>query len=89
MPDGQPSEIRRVVGQEPALLRYLAEQGLVLSAQIEMVSKAPFNGPITIRVIGSQQSALALGRELAEKIFVMPLSNIVTEHAYEQSIETQ
>lgn len=86
IPDGQPVEIRRVVGQEPALLRYLTELGLVLSAQIEMVSKAPFNGPITIRVIGSQQSTLSLGRELAEKIFVMPLSNIVTEQSYEQSI---
>jgi DtxR family Mn-dependent transcriptional regulator len=88
IPDGQPVEIRRVVGQEPALLRYLTELGLVLSTQIEMVSKAPFNGPITIRVIGSQHSDLALGRELAEKIFVMPLSNIVTEQPYEQSIRT-
>lgn len=88
IPNGQPVEIRRVVGQEPEMLRYLAELGLVLSTQIEIVSKAPFNGPITIRVIGSQQSTLALGRELAEKIFVMPLSNIVTEQSYEQSIRT-
>jgi DtxR family Mn-dependent transcriptional regulator len=87
--DGQPAEIRRVVGQEPEILRYLAELGLVLSIKIEMISKAPFNGPITVRVVGLQSSAIALGRELAEKIYVMPLSNIETEQSYEQSIHTQ
>lgn len=89
IPDGQPAEIRRVVGQEPEVLRYLAELGLVLSTQIEMVSKAPFNGPITVRVIDSQAATLVLGREVAEKIFVMPMSNTVTEQSYEQSIQTQ
>lgn len=89
IPNGQHAEIRRVVSQEPEMLRYLTELGLVLSAQIEIVSKAPFNGPITLRVIGSQASTLALGRELAEKIFVMPLSNIVTEQSYEQPIRIQ
>lgn len=89
IPDGQHAEIRRVVRQEPDLLRYLAELGLVLFTQIEMVSKAPFNGPVMVRVIDSERYVLSLGRELAEKIFVMPLSNIVTEQPHEQSTQTQ
>jgi Fe2+ transport system protein FeoA len=70
------------------MLRYLAELGLILSTRIELISKAPFNGPIMVRLIGSQESTLALGRELAKKIFVIPLSNIVTEQSYEQPIRT-
>jgi DtxR family Mn-dependent transcriptional regulator len=88
IPDGQHAEIRRVISQEPEMLRYLAELGLILSTRIELISKAPFNGPIMVRLIGSQESTLALGRELAKKIFVIPLSNIVTEQSYEQPIRT-
>jgi DtxR family Mn-dependent transcriptional regulator len=89
IPDGQPAEIRRVIAQEPALLRYLSELGLGLSTQIEMVSKAPFNGPVTIRVNGSRAPNLALAREVALKIFVVPVSNTGMEQTpYEQSIQT-
>lgn len=86
LPAGQTAEIRRVVEQEPDLLRYLAEQGLVLLTQIEIASKAPFNGPVTVRVIGSQRSDLALSREVAEKILVMPLPIMVTEQPHGKSI---
>lgn len=71
----QPGTIRRVIGQEPDLLRYLSEQGLVLSARVKVISKAPFNGPISIRILGSKEMNLALGREVAGKILVQPLSN--------------
>jgi DtxR family Mn-dependent transcriptional regulator len=71
----QPGTIRRVIGQEPDLLRYLSEQGLVLSTRIKVISKAPFNGPISIRIVGSSEMILALGREVAEKILIQPLSN--------------
>jgi DtxR family Mn-dependent transcriptional regulator len=66
--------IRRVIRQEPALLRYLSEQNLVLSTQIEVISKAPFNGPINIRIVGSSDTILSLGREVADKILVLPLA---------------
>jgi DtxR family Mn-dependent transcriptional regulator len=83
IPEGQHSEIRRVFGQKPEMLRYLAGLGLVLSAQIEMVSKAPFNGPITVRVMGFEASLQVLGRDIAEKIFVAPLSKDVLEQIHE------
>ena len=83
IPEGNQAEIRRVVGQKPELLRYLTGLGLVLSAHMEMISKAPFNGPITVRVIGSDASVQVLGRDIAEKILVMPISNGTMEQNYE------
>jgi DtxR family transcriptional regulator, Mn-dependent transcriptional regulator len=87
-PEGQPATIRRIIGQEPEFLRYLSELGLVLFTQIEILSKAPFNGPVSIQITGSKEIRLSLGREVAEKILVQPLPNIVTEQTYEHSIRT-
>ncbi|EKD88456.1 MAG: hypothetical protein ACD_34C00525G0002 [uncultured bacterium] len=84
IPVGHPVEICRVIGQEPDLLRYLAESGLILSSQIIVTIKAPFSGPITIRLMGSQEPQIALSREIADKIFVMPKANTVLEVSYEQ-----
>ena len=88
MPEGQPVEIRRVVGQEPELLRYLSEVGMVLTARVRIEYKAPFNGPVSLRIINSPAPVLALGREIAEKILVLPLVNSLSEHPYEPSIST-
>lgn len=73
-PAGQAVEIRRVVDQEPGLLRYLSELGLVLFARIQVESQAPFNGPVSIRRLGPSETQLALGREMAEKILVLPVT---------------
>ena len=83
IPEGNQAEIRRVVGQKPELLRYLTGLGLVLSAHTEMIMKAPFNGPITVRVIGSVASVQVLGRDVAEKILVMPIFNDAMEQNHE------
>ena len=72
--DEQPAIIKRIIGQEPDLLRYLSEQGLTLSTRIRIISKAPFNGPINIHVCGSlDETMLALGREVADKILIQPM----------------
>jgi DtxR family transcriptional regulator, Mn-dependent transcriptional regulator len=84
IPAGQPGEIRRIIGQEPDLLRYLTSQGLVLSTRLIVESRAPFNGPINIRILGSTDFMITLGREVAEKIMVMPLSISVMEKTHEQ-----
>ncbi len=81
--DGQRAEIRRVVAQEPELLRYLAGLGLTPSVQFELVSSAPFNGPVTLRVLGAQPSERVIGREIAEKILVAPLHSTITEPSHE------
>jgi DtxR family transcriptional regulator, Mn-dependent transcriptional regulator len=74
LPDGQTGEIRRVVAQEPEILRYLSELGLVLSTQVQVESKAPFNGPVSLHIAGTSQPVMALAREMAGKILVMPLN---------------
>jgi DtxR family transcriptional regulator, Mn-dependent transcriptional regulator len=88
LPDEQQAIIKRVVGQEPDLLRYLTEQGLTLSTRIKVVFKAPFNGPINIHVFGPSETNLALGREVADKILILPLTASPQEQSYEQSIQS-
>lgn len=66
---GQSAVIRRVSDRDPEVLRYLLSLGLVPNATVEVLSKAPFGGPITVRIGGEQH---AIGRELAADIRVMP-----------------
>jgi DtxR family transcriptional regulator, Mn-dependent transcriptional regulator len=64
---GQAAVVRQVPDGDPSLLRYLAGLGLVPSTHFTMVDKAPFGGPLTLDVGGTQQ---AVGVELAERIRV-------------------
>lgn len=61
--------VRRVSDSDPAKLRYLAELGLVPNAALEVVSLAPFGGPLVVRVGEAEH---ALGRDLADTIRVSP-----------------
>ncbi|MDX6523919.1 MAG: DtxR family transcriptional regulator, Mn-dependent transcriptional regulator [Gaiellales bacterium] len=63
----QAATVRRVPDGDPALLRYLASLGLVPAAQVRMVEKAPFAGPVTLEVEGINRS---LGVAVAEMIRV-------------------
>lgn len=49
---GQGGVLRRVRDDDPALLRYLGEVGLVPGTRLTIVRKEPFEGPITVRVGG-------------------------------------
>jgi len=69
--DGQSGIILRVNDQDPEKLRYLGELGLYPDTRIEVVKRAPFGGPLSIRVgEGEQQVEYALGEQLAEQIDV-------------------
>lgn len=59
--------IVKITEEKADLLRYLGTIGLVPGASLEVVGKAPFNGPITIKV-GRTNSALS--REVASIIKV-------------------
>jgi DtxR family transcriptional regulator, Mn-dependent transcriptional regulator len=59
--------VRRVPDDDPGLLRYLASLALVPGTRIEMLACAPFGGPVTVRVDGSEHS---ISRELAARIGV-------------------
>jgi DtxR family Mn-dependent transcriptional regulator len=49
------------------MLRYLGTWGLVPDAPIQVLDKAPFNGPLTVKV---GPITHALGRDLAQHIRV-------------------
>jgi len=57
----------KITEEEPDLLQYLATLGLKPGAHIEIIEKAPFNGPITIKVDGINH---AISRGLASIIKV-------------------
>ena len=64
---GESCIIRRVTDRDPEMLRFMSELGLRLEVPVEMVSKAPYGGPLTVRVQGVER---AIGQELAQNVFV-------------------
>jgi DtxR family transcriptional regulator, Mn-dependent transcriptional regulator len=62
-----------VSDDDPARLRYLAELGLMPGTVVVVVSQAPFEGPITIRVgTGTRAVERAIGPALARAVLVEP-----------------
>jgi DtxR family Mn-dependent transcriptional regulator len=69
--EGQVRRILRVSDQDPEKLCYLGKLGLYPDTQIEVLERAPFGGPLRVRVgEAPQQSESMLGVELAEHILV-------------------
>jgi DtxR family Mn-dependent transcriptional regulator len=62
---GARGSISRVPDGDSELLRYLGTLGLVPDASVEMVSQAPFGGPVTVRTSSGDH---AISRELADRI---------------------
>lgn len=60
--------VRRVSDQSAEMLRYMGSLGLKPNATVEVVARAPFNGPIDIAVDGGR--VCALGIEVAGYIYV-------------------
>lgn len=56
-------ELRQVDTEDPARLRYLAEQGLVPGKGVTVTARQPFNGPLTITLVPGGERVI--GRELA------------------------
>ena len=64
---GATGVIRRVSDSDAEVLRYLGTRGLVPDATVEVLGKAPFNGPLTVKTGNTEH---VLGRELARHIRV-------------------
>jgi DtxR family Mn-dependent transcriptional regulator len=62
---GARGSIARVPDGDSELLRYLDELGLVPDASVEVLSQAPFGGPVTVRTDSGEH---AISRELADQI---------------------
>jgi DtxR family transcriptional regulator, Mn-dependent transcriptional regulator len=64
---GHKGSVSRVRTHEPEKLRYFASLGLVPGAAFEIVGRAPFNGPLRLR-LGREE--VVLGSELAQSLWV-------------------
>jgi DtxR family Mn-dependent transcriptional regulator len=80
---GDVVRIRQVGDRDPERLRYLAELGVTPGADVRVVARAPFGGPITLQIVreGSVKSRTAggaarraresaIGPMLAAQVFV-------------------
>ena len=64
---GETVVIRQVAGSGADMLRFLETQGLVPGARLEVIEKAPFNGPVKA-MLGNEERII--WREIADNIFV-------------------
>src|SRR6266850_498977 len=65
--------LRQVGDENPARLRYLAEQGLMPGTRMTVVDRQPFNGPITVRIGGGGGGhTRPWGQELALRLLCRP-----------------
>lgn len=63
----QKSVLVKIINEKHEVLDYLSTLGLMPQAFLEVVEKAPFNGPITVKINGTKQ---ALSLEIASIIYV-------------------
>lgn len=63
--EGERATVSRIPDGDPALLRYLDELALVPGAGVDVVSIAPFDGPVTVR---TRSGSHAISRELGSRI---------------------
>ncbi len=66
--EGQTVRVQHVSDGDPDLLQYLEELGLVPQRTVIVMAKAPFNGPITIDVAGTET---VVGRQVASCVHVV------------------
>jgi DtxR family Mn-dependent transcriptional regulator len=67
-PIGAELELRQVGTQDPARLRFFAEQGLVPGVRVTITDRQPFNGPTTA-LLAASGSARIVGRELGQLLW--------------------
>jgi DtxR family Mn-dependent transcriptional regulator len=72
---GQSGLVKRVVSQDDKFLQYLTDLGIVLDAELRMVEKAPFGGPIHLALPGKEgvHQVRVIGKNVADQILVEPL----------------
>jgi DtxR family Mn-dependent transcriptional regulator len=66
---GVPAVVMQVSDDDPSLLRYLADLAITPGSTVVVVERAPFGGPITLRI---GKTTRAVGPALAERVLVRP-----------------
>jgi len=69
---GYGARVVRVSDDDPEMLRYLGEMAIVPGTEVVIISKAPYEGPITLRV---DRVTLSIGPALAAQVLVEPLTD--------------
>ncbi|MFH1278313.1 MAG: metal-dependent transcriptional regulator [Candidatus Eisenbacteria bacterium] len=67
---GAAGVVSRVKDGEREVFRYLGGIGLVPGAEVTVVGRGPFDGPVTVRTANGEEHAL--GRNLASKVYLYP-----------------
>ena len=68
---GQRARVVRVSDEDAQRLRYLAELDIVLGAELEVSERAPYDGPITVRLGDGDR---VVGPALASQVRVEPIA---------------
>ena len=58
---------------DPEMLRYLAALSIMPGAELVVTSRAPYEGPISLKISGH---LLAIGPTLAAQVLVEPLTDL-------------
>ena len=64
---GYKGEVSRVRTHDPERLQYFASLGLIPATRLEIVGRAPFNGPMRLRI---NRDEVVLGVELTKLLWV-------------------
>ena len=68
---GESVRVERVRDDDPALLRYLGELGIVPNATLTVAEQSPFDGPVHVRVGNAAGNPThALGKAVTDQVFV-------------------
>ncbi|HUF13437.1 MAG TPA: metal-dependent transcriptional regulator [Longimicrobiales bacterium] len=72
---GTRAVLRRVSDEDAEALRYLAAMGMLPGTEIEVLERAPFEGPLRVRIGGKGGAEQVLGRRFAATLQVEPLTS--------------
>jgi len=67
LPVKSKGKVMKIINEKEDLLKYLATLGLLPGVEIEIEEKAPFGGPILVKV---SEARYALGREISSSIYI-------------------
>lgn len=65
--EGVTATVVRMSDRDPQFLRYLDELGIRPGVQVQLVHRAPFDGPLTLTVDGASRT---IGTSAAERVFI-------------------
>lgn len=69
---GEPLRVRAVRDDDAERLRYMEALGLLPGVRVTVTKRAPFDGPLTVRVGDEGGPVEVVGLEVARRIFVAP-----------------